>query len=83
MARSSLLSPFALARRNAIYKGLLGGERGWLVIGGVVWGVRLLRKALGKNEQFVTLEKLKPGEWMSIRALATPTRKQKRQARAS
>ena len=79
--RSSFLSPFSIARRNAIYKGLLGGERTWLVLGGAVWAGRFLKKTLGKNEQFVTIEKLLPGQWMSLEAIKAPTRKQKRQAR--
>src|SRR5688500_15722445 len=78
--RPSMLSPFAVARRNAIYKGVLGGDRKWMIIGGTVWGVRLLRKSLGKSEQFVTLEKLEPGQWMSLRAIPPTTRKQRKAA---
>ena len=79
--RPRLLSPFAYARRNAIYKGVLGGERGWLVVGGVVWGARLLKKALGKNEEVVTVERLEPGQWMSLRAIPAPTRRERKAAR--
>ncbi len=75
-----MLSPFALARHNAIYKGVLGGDRKWMYIGGAVWGVRSLRKALGKNEQIVALEKMEPGQWMSLRTIPPTTRKQRRAA---
>jgi hypothetical protein len=81
MARSrrpSYLSPFALARRNGLYKGLLGGDRRWLIIGGTLWGARSLRKALGKNEEIVALEKMEPGQWMSLRTIAPPTRQQRK-----
>ena len=81
--RSSLLSPFALARRNAIYKGVLGGERGWLVVGGVVWGVRLLKKTFGKSEEVVTIETMQPGQWMSLRTIPSPTRRQRKAAKKS
>jgi glutamate decarboxylase len=54
--RTSLLSPFALARRNGLYKGLIGGDRSWLVIGAVFWGGRALKKSLGKNEQIVAMD---------------------------
>ncbi|MCU1396979.1 MAG: hypothetical protein JWN62_88 [Acidimicrobiales bacterium] len=77
--RPSYLSPFALARRNGIYKGVVGGDRKWMVIGGVVWGARLLRKAAGKSEQFVTLEKLEPGQWMSLRTISAKEQKQEQQ----
>ncbi len=76
--RPSLLSPFALARRNGIYKGVLGGERKWLVIGGVFWGGRLLKKSLGKNEEVIAVEKLEPGQWMSLLAIPTPSRQQRK-----
>jgi hypothetical protein len=68
--RPSYLSPFALARRNGLYKGLIGGDRRWLAVGGTLWGLRLLRKAMGKSEQVVAVEKLKPGEWMSLRTIS-------------
>ena len=81
--RPSLLSPFALARRNGIYKGLLGGDRSWLVIGGIFWGGRFLRKSFGKVEQVITIEKLEPGQWMSLRAIPQDTRKQRAALKAS
>jgi hypothetical protein len=78
--RPSYLSPFALARRNGLYKGVLGGDRRWLVVGGVVWGARFLRKSLGKSEQVVALEKLEPGQWMSVRAISPAERKAEKAA---
>jgi hypothetical protein len=68
----SLLNPLVLARRNALHKGLLGGNRTWLVIGAVVWAPRVLKRMLGKNEQIVATEKLAPG--MSIRITPLPQR---------
>lgn len=81
--RPSLLSPFALVRRNGIYKGLLGGDRSWLVIGGIFWGGRFLKKSLGKSEQVVALEKLEPGQWLSLRTIPQNTRKQRKLLKAS
>ena len=78
--RPSYLSPSALARRNGLYKGLIGGDRKWLVIGGIVWGGRFLRKAAGKNEQIVTIEKLEPGQWMSLRTISAKERQQEKVA---
>lgn len=81
--RTSLFSPFALARRNGLYKGLLGGDRSWLVIGGIFWGGRMLKKSLGKNEQVITIEKLEPGQHLSLRTIPQATRKQRKQLQAS
>ena len=78
--RPSYLSPFALARRNGLYKGLIGGDRKWLIIGGTVWGARTLRKALGKTEQIVALEKMEPGQWMSLRTISPAEQKAERVA---
>ena len=76
--RPSILSLSALARRNGIYKGLLGGDRRWLAIGGVFWGVRVMKRALAKTEEFVTIEKLQPGQWLSLQAIPTPTRQERK-----
>ncbi|MCU1396245.1 MAG: hypothetical protein JWM34_4673 [Ilumatobacteraceae bacterium] len=78
--RASYFSPFAMGRRNGLYKGLLGGDRRWLVIGGALWGARFLRKALGKNEEVVTIEKMEPGQWMSLRTISPKQQKAEKQA---
>jgi hypothetical protein len=76
--RPALLSPIALVRRNGLYKGLLGGDRQWLVIGGVFWGARFLKKSFGKNEEVVTIERMEPGQWMSLRTIPPPTRAERK-----
>ena len=78
--RPGLLSPTALVRRNAIYKGLFGGSKGWMVVGGVFWLVRFLRGAAGKNEVIVANEVLKPGEFVTIRTIAPTSRRAARKA---
>lgn len=69
MARSTLFSPTAELRRNAISKGLLGRNRAWLIIGFVVWGGRLLRKSTGKSVETLAVMSLKPGEGLRIRTV--------------
>ncbi|MEO8264798.1 MAG: hypothetical protein ABI706_04720 [Ilumatobacteraceae bacterium] len=81
MARPRLVSPTIALRRNAIYKGLLGGQRGWLAIGAVVWAPRLLKKALGRTEQVVATERLEPGQALRIEAIKRPTRAEDRARR--
>jgi hypothetical protein len=75
------LSPLAALRRNAITKGVLGGQRGWMAVGAVVWGLRLLRKLLGRTEEVVATEKLEPGQVLCLTAIAPPSRAERRAAR--
>ena len=79
--RTRALSPIAALRRNAISKGLLGGRRGWMAIGAVVWGARLLRKLLVRSEEVVAVEKLEPGQVLRLEAIEPPTRAERRAAR--
>ncbi len=81
MPRSRLLSPAAFARRAGVYKGLLGGSRGWLAVGGVFWGTRLLRRTFGRTETIAATEKLAPGQFVTIRAIRPESRRDRRAAR--
>ena len=76
--RPRLLSPLAALRRNALSKGLLGGRRGWLAIGAVVWAPRLFKRALGRDQETVATEVLKPGQSVCIEAIPQLTRAQRR-----
>ncbi len=81
--RPSLLSPTAYVRRRAIYDGLLGGQRGWLAVGRVLWGARLLRNAVGRSEQVVATEVLRPGETVTVVAIKAPSRSERKAAKRS
>ena len=82
MARSTrAFSPTAALRRNALYKGLLGGSRGWLAVGAFVWAPRLMKRALGRTEKVVATEVLKPGQAIYIEAIPQETREQRRALR--
>jgi hypothetical protein len=82
MARSTrALSPTAALRRNALYKGLFGGSRGWLAVGVVVWAPRLMKRVLGRNEKVVATEVLKPGQALYLQTIPQETRAQRRAAR--
>jgi hypothetical protein len=81
MGIARLLRPSVLLRRNALYRGLLGGSRGWLAIGALLWGKGLLKKLLGKDEQVLAVEKLKAGQGIRIDAIRPDTRRQRRAVR--
>ena len=55
-----------LLLRNGVRRGLLGGSRPWLVVGGVAAGIRVLRWIAGSEPEVVYSEKLEPGETVVI-----------------
>ncbi|MCU1361608.1 MAG: hypothetical protein JWN99_2897 [Ilumatobacteraceae bacterium] len=83
MALPRLLKPSVLLRRNALYKGLFGGSRGWLAVGALIWGGGFLKRSLGKQPQVVSIEKLKAGQGVRIDAIKPDTRRQRRAAQRS
>jgi hypothetical protein len=81
--RRGLLSPTALLRRSSLYKGFLGGSRGWMAVGAVMWTPRLLKRLFGRNEEVVATEVLKPGQFVRLEAISPLTRRQRRAQRRS
>lgn len=69
----ALLRPMAYLRRRALYAGILGGKRRWLIWGGAAWILHGLRSVLGKGAPTpVHTEELRPGERLVV--LHNPTR---------
>ena len=58
--------------RNGLSKGLFGGSRPWLVLGGIAAGMRVLRKIAGSEPEVVYSEELQPGESVVIAHGRTP-----------
>jgi len=62
-----LLHPSKLLRRRAMYKGLLGGSRGWLSIGLVMWTWDFLKRFFAGGDPLTRyMEELQPGERLVI-----------------
>jgi hypothetical protein len=81
-ARARILSPTVALRRNAIFKGLLGGSRGWMAVGAIVWAPRFYKRVMGRVPEFVAKEVLQPGQTVCIEAIPPPAgRREARQAR--
>ncbi len=78
--KPSLLSPTAYLRRGALYKGLFGGRRGWMAVGAMLWTPRLLKRLVGRNEEVVAIERLEPGQFVRLEAIAPPTRRERKAA---
>jgi hypothetical protein len=72
------------ARRRAITDGVFGGDRRWLVLGGLAWALRAYQHATTKDEVVVYASELKPGETLVLaRQAPKPTRRERRKARRS
>ena len=80
--KTSLLSPTAMLRQNALAKGVFGGRRGWMVVGAFLWGPRLVKRFMGRQEEVLTTERLKPGQTVTITAIRPLTRAERKAARA-
>ncbi len=78
--RPSVLSPFAFAKRAGIYRGLLGGDRRWLILGGTAIVLGRIRRMFGRTPEIVTIEELKPGHPLRLEAIPPPSRRERRRA---
>jgi hypothetical protein len=52
--------------RQGLGRGLLGGSRPWLVLGGVALAWRVVRKIAGSESVVVYSERLEPGQTVVI-----------------
>lgn len=68
-AATLLRSPIGGLRSMALRRGVVGGNRGWMILAGVLWGARLLRRASSRRPEVIALERLQPGQSVQITAL--------------
>jgi hypothetical protein len=70
------------ARRTGLARGIIDGNRTWLVIGGAAWALRGLQYALRPEPPTVYRTEIKVGETYVISEQpAPPTRRERRRAR--
>lgn len=64
------------ARRNGLVDGVLGGNKRWLVLGSVAWGIRAVGWAMAREQRVIYRDRLRPGERLVIsERQATPKRR--------
>jgi len=68
------------ARRRAITDGLFGGDRKWLVLGGLAWALRAWQYATTKDEKVVYATTLEPGETLVLARQAPKTTKKRKRS---
>ena len=57
-----------------MYRGVLGGNKTWLVVAGVVWGPTLLRRAMGRKPERVSIDPMAIGHVLRIELLPQDTK---------
>ena len=62
--RRCLMLP--MARRRAITEGVFGGNRRWLVLGGLAWALRAYQYASTREPEVVYRAELRPGETLVL-----------------
>lgn len=72
-----------LIRRQSIRKGLIGGSRVWMVVGGVYSLLKVVRRMSRATDTVIAAETLKPGESVLIEALPRTSRRDRRRGTAS
>ena len=64
-----LLSAVRGLSRLGFYRGVLGGNRTWIGVFAVFLGARVLKKIVLKSEQVAAVERLAPGQRLTIMAI--------------
>lgn len=71
-----------MLRRRSLRRGVLEGNRAWLVLGGAVWALRALQLALRPAPERVFVGDLRPGETILVSSRSAPlTGRRRRRAR--
>ena len=60
------LEMLPMARRRAITDGVLGGNKRWLLLGGLAWALRAYQTASTREPEVVYRAELKPGETLVL-----------------
>ena len=71
----------AVVRSKAVRKGLIGGSRGWMVVGVLVYGWKALRWLTTRRPELVSVERIEPGQTVQITTVAAPSRRERRAAK--
>lgn len=61
-----------LVRRVVTAKAVAGAGRGWSALATVLFGLRLLRRAMGREERVILREELREGQSLVITHLNRP-----------
>ncbi|MDA0370081.1 MAG: hypothetical protein O3C62_00105 [Actinomycetota bacterium] len=66
---------FSFLRSRSLRQGFLRGGRVWSTIGVVVWGIHLVRRAVGRRPEVVTTESIRPGRSIVVSSVERGSRR--------
>ncbi len=70
-----------LVRRQSVKRGLFGGNRVWMTVGGVYSLIKVVRRISRRADGVVAAERIAPGETLIIETVPRTTRRQRRAAK--
>jgi hypothetical protein len=76
-----MLRPKTYLRRYSVTKGLLGGSKTWMVLAVFLWAPHVTKRAFGRTEEVVAVERLRPGQFVRIEALTNLTKSERKAIR--
>jgi hypothetical protein len=82
MARQLSWFPPSYIRSMILRKGLIRGNRAWLVVGSTLWAGRVLRRVVSRTGHVVAIEELRLGQVLRLEAIAAPTRSDRKRGKA-
>ena len=85
MARtgSGVVGPVRLLQTRGFYRGVVGGSSGWAIVYITITSVLFVRRVFGKHPEVAAIERLMPGQSIRITAIAPPSRRERKSARAA
>ena len=78
---AALLRPSIIIRRQALTKGVFGGNKTWMVIAVFAYSPRLLRRVFGRTETVVAREPLRSGQVLRLEGLGDLTKAERKAIR--
>jgi hypothetical protein len=72
-------SPTRVILQKGLREGVFGGRKGWLVAFVVFRGLLGARHALSRKDEFITIDRLKPGERILVRTIPVHSAKERKQ----
>ncbi|MFZ4720807.1 MAG: hypothetical protein ACOYMR_15385 [Ilumatobacteraceae bacterium] len=76
-----VIRPKTLLREQALTRGVLGGNKSWIVIAVFVYAPRLLRRLFGRSEVLVAREPLRSGQVLRVTGLGDLTKAERKAIR--
>ncbi len=71
--------PVRIITSKGLRDGVFGGHRGWLFAFLALHGLKAVKRSVSKQEQLITVDRLKPGERIFVRTIPVHSAKERKQ----